>query len=121
VEGELLPQLDVPRARLSSRLHPTVATASQPLHASARLAIISYHSLEDRRVKRTFRNGALTNREPLKDIYGNVLSPWKPLGPRKPIIASEKEIEFNSRSRSARLRVAERTGFGLAEEAAEES
>lgn len=71
-----------------------------------RLAIISYHSLEDRRAKRMMRSG---NPEGTvhRDIYGNSMSPWREVT-RKPIVASNEEIEVNPRSRSARLRVAER-------------
>jgi 16S rRNA (cytosine1402-N4)-methyltransferase len=71
-----------------------------------RLAIISYHSLEDRRAKRMMRSG---NPEGTvhRDIYGNSVSPWQEVT-RKPIVASNEEIEVNPRSRSARLRVAER-------------
>ena len=71
-----------------------------------RIAVISYHSLEDRRVKRILRTG---NREGTlkRDLYGNALTPWEDLT-RKPIVASEAEVEANPRSRSARLRVAQR-------------
>jgi len=71
-----------------------------------RLVIISYHSLEDRRVKRMMRSG---NPEGTihRDIYGNSLSPWKEVT-RRPISADKAEIEVNPRSRSARMRVAER-------------
>ena len=71
-----------------------------------RLAIISYHSLEDRRAKRMMRSG---NPEGTvhRDIYGNSMSPWREVT-RRPIVASSEEIEVNPRSRSARLRVAER-------------
>ncbi len=71
-----------------------------------RLAIISYHSLEDRRVKRIMRTGNAQGTV-RRDVYGNLLSPWKDVT-RKPIVADEEEIEVNPRSRSARLRVAER-------------
>ena len=71
-----------------------------------RLAIISYHSLEDRRAKRMLRSGNPQGKV-YRDIYGNSMSPWKEVT-RKPIVASESEIEVNPRSRSARLRVAER-------------
>lgn len=71
-----------------------------------RLTIISYHSLEDRRAKRMMRSG---NPEGTvhRDIYGNSMSPWREVT-RRPIVASSEEIEVNPRSRSARLRVAER-------------
>lgn len=70
------------------------------------MAVISYHSLEDRRVKRFFRYGNFEGK-PVRDLYGNLLTPWKELT-RKPIRASEPEVEANPRARSARLRVAER-------------
>lgn len=72
-----------------------------------RMAVISYHSLEDRRVKRFFRYGNFEG-EPLRDLYGNLLAPWKELT-RKPIRPGEAEVAANPRARSARLRVAERT------------
>ncbi len=71
-----------------------------------RMAVISYHSLEDRRVKRFFRFGNLEGRAE-KDVYGNLLSTWDPIT-GKPITPSASEIAANSRSRSARLRIAER-------------
>ncbi len=70
-----------------------------------RLSLISYHSLEDRLVKRFVRSG-LFEGEPEKDIYGNVDVPFKRIG--KLVIPGEKEIEKNKRARSAKLRIAER-------------
>ncbi|MCX6287500.1 MAG: 16S rRNA (cytosine(1402)-N(4))-methyltransferase RsmH [Bacteroidetes bacterium] len=70
------------------------------------LAVISYHSLEDRKVKNYFRTGNFEG-ELKKDFYGNVLSPWI-MVTRKAVVAGKKEIEENSRARSARLRVAEK-------------
>jgi 16S rRNA (cytosine1402-N4)-methyltransferase len=71
-----------------------------------RVAVISYHSLEDRRVKRFFRYGNFEG-EPVRDLYGNLLTPWKELT-RKPVRPGEAETEANPRARSARLRIAER-------------
>jgi 16S rRNA (cytosine1402-N4)-methyltransferase len=71
-----------------------------------RIAVISYHSLEDRRVKRFLRYGNFEG-EPRRDLYGNLVAPWRET-PREPIEAGEAEVEANSRARSARLRVAER-------------
>jgi 16S rRNA (cytosine1402-N4)-methyltransferase len=71
-----------------------------------RIAVISYHSLEDRRVKRFLRYGNFKG-EPRRDLYGNLVAPWRET-PREPIEAGEAEVEANPRARSARLRVAER-------------
>jgi 16S rRNA (cytosine1402-N4)-methyltransferase len=70
-----------------------------------RLSVISYHSLEDRLVKRYINNGVFEG-EPVKDFYGNVRKPFKRVG--KLILPSDEEIARNNRARSARLRVAER-------------
>jgi len=71
-----------------------------------RAVVISYHSLEDRRVKRFFRTG---NFEGVleRDTFGNPLVGWKELH-RKPVEAGPIEVERNPRARSARLRSAER-------------
>ncbi len=71
-----------------------------------RVAVISYHSLEDRRVKRFFRFGNFSG-EPVRDLYGNLQTPWRELT-RRPIQPDETEIRANPRARSARLRIAER-------------
>ena len=68
-----------------------------------RLSVISYHSLEDRLVKRFIQNG-LFEGEPEKDFYGNVSVPLKKA--RKLIVPSQKEVKENNRARSAKLRVA---------------
>ncbi len=70
-----------------------------------RLSIISYHSLEDRLVKRFIREGKFEGQAE-KDFYGNVKVPFKKVG--KLIVPSQKEIDENSRARSAKLRIAER-------------
>ena len=70
-----------------------------------RIALISYHSLEDRLVKRFIRDGQVSG-EPQKDFYGNLLTPFQKVG--KTIVATQEEITQNNRARSAVLRVAER-------------
>lgn len=77
------------------------------LRPGGRLAIITYHSLEDRIVKNFMRSGNFEGKTET-DIYGRAELPFKILT-SKPIVADEAEIEANPRSRSAKLRVAERT------------
>ena len=68
-----------------------------------RLSLISYHSLEDRLVKRYIRSG-LFEGEPEKDMFGNISVPFKKVGGL--IVPSKQEIEKNNRARSAKLRIA---------------
>jgi len=75
------------------------------LDKGGRLSLISYHSLEDRLVKRFIRSG-LFEGEPEKDFYGNISVPFKKKG--KMIVPSSEEIKINNRARSAKLRIAER-------------
>ena len=72
------------------------------LPVGGRLSLISYHSLEDRLVKRYIRNG-LFEGEPAKDFYGNSSVPFKKVG--KLIVPSPEEIKKNNRARSAKLRL----------------
>jgi 16S rRNA (cytosine1402-N4)-methyltransferase len=71
-----------------------------------RLVVMSYHSLEDRMVKNYMNKGKVFG-EVDKDFFGNEIKPFDAVN-RKPIEASEEEIERNSRARSAKLRVAEK-------------
>ncbi len=77
--------------------------APEILNKDGRLSVISYHSLEDRLVKRFIING-LFEGEPEKDFYGNINVPMKKAG--KMIVPSLKEIKENNRARSAKLRIA---------------
>lgn len=76
------------------------------LRPGGRLAIITYHSLEDRLVKNFMRSGNFEGRVE-KDIYGRSQVPLRQLG-SKPVVADEAEVQANPRSRSAKLRVAEK-------------
>lgn len=76
------------------------------LKTGGRVVVMSYHSLEDRMVKQFFREGKIDG-EADRDFFGNRLVPFKVVT-RKPITASGEELENNPRSRSAKLRVAER-------------
>lgn len=73
------------------------------LTPEGRLSIISYHSLEDRLVKRFIRTGLFTG-EPEKDFFGNIDVPLMKVG--KLMIPDKQEIRNNNRARSAKLRVA---------------
>lgn len=76
----------------------------EALKPGGRLAIITYHSLEDRMVKNFMRTGNIDGHEE-KDLFGRSSSPIKPLS-SKPVVPTDEEIERNPRSRSAKLRTA---------------
>lgn len=75
------------------------------LKPEGRLSVISYHSLEDRLVKRYMRNGMFEG-EPERDMFGRFEVPFKSI--EKLIIPTDEEIKQNNRARSAKLRVAEK-------------
>jgi len=79
--------------------------SQEVLKEGGRLSLISYHSLEDRLVKRFMRNG-LFEGEPEKDVFGRSEVPFKRIG--KFIIPTREEIKQNNRARSAKLRIAEK-------------
>lgn len=78
----------------------------QVLKPGGRLAVITYHSIEDRMVKNFIRSGNV-NGKVKQDIFGKIETPWKAIT-RTPITPTEEEVERNPRSRSAKLRIAEK-------------
>lgn len=86
-------------------LQSLLSQSLEVLNPGGRLAIITYHSLEDRLVKNFMRTGNIEGKQE-KDFFGRVCTPWRVVT-GKPIVPSAEEVERNPRSRSAKLRVAE--------------
>lgn len=80
-------------------------SSKEVLKTDGRLSVISYHSLEDRLVKRFIRNGMFEG-EPERDMFGNFTVPFKKIG--KLIVPTKEEIKTNNRARSAKLRIAQK-------------
>ncbi len=87
-------------------LKQLLTQACEALKPGGRLAVITYHSLEDRLVKNFLKTGNLEGHE-AKDFFGRNLSPFRLLT-SKPIVPDAGEVERNPRSRSAKLRVGEK-------------
>ena len=79
--------------------------SGEVIKRNGRLCVISYHSLEDRLVKRFIQHGCFDS-EPVKDEFGHSLKPFKKVG--QLALPSETEIRKNKRARSAKLRIAEK-------------
>jgi 16S rRNA (cytosine1402-N4)-methyltransferase len=87
-------------------LQEMLLQALSVLNTGGRLVIISYHSLEDRVVKNFMKTGNFEGEEK-KDFYGNIETPFRIIN-RKGTTPDDEEIALNNRSRSARLRIAEK-------------
>ncbi|NLZ20255.1 MAG: 16S rRNA (cytosine(1402)-N(4))-methyltransferase RsmH [Bacteroidales bacterium] len=87
-------------------LEKFLSGAAASLKSGGRLAVITYHSLEDRMVKNFIRSGNIEGKEE-KDPFGQSSAPLKAVD-RKPILPDEAEIAANTRARSAKLRIAEK-------------
>ena len=88
-------------------LREMLVAARDLLKPGGRIAILTYHSLEDRIVKNFLRAGNIEG-EIEKDFYGNILTPFRLI--EKGLSASPEEVDRNPRARSAKLRVAEKIG-----------
>ena len=87
-------------------LQELLSQSVETLNENGRLVVLTYHSLEDRLVKNFIRSGNFEGKLE-KDFFGNVLSPLKAVN-NKVIVASDEEVARNPRSRSAKLRIAEK-------------
>ena len=87
-------------------LKEMLRAATEALRPGGRLAVITYHSLEDRMVKNLMKTGNLEGKVE-KDFFGNVQTPFR-LVNNKVIVPDDEEVARNPRSRSAKLRIAEK-------------
>ena len=87
-------------------LRKMLRQALDVLNPGGRLVVLTYHSLEDRLVKNFFKTGNFEGKAD-KDFFGKITTPFKLIN-RKVIVPTEDEIEWNPRSRSAKLRIAEK-------------
>lgn len=85
-------------------LRELLQQCAEVIEPGGKLVVISYHSLEDRLVKRFMKNGMFEG-EPERDVFGNWDAPFKPVQ-SKVIVPTDQEIKENPRARSAKMRVA---------------
>ncbi|HCI69590.1 MAG TPA: 16S rRNA (cytosine(1402)-N(4))-methyltransferase, partial [Balneola sp.] len=91
-------------------LKDVLTQSLEVLKPGGRIVVMSYHSLEDRIVKKFFKAGNLDGKLE-KDFYGNIISPLQAVN-RQIITPSPEEVAKNPAARSAKLRIAEKTGGG---------
>jgi 16S rRNA (cytosine1402-N4)-methyltransferase len=88
-------------------LKELLTQSAEALEEGGRIAVITFHSLEDRIVKNFFRSGTFET-EQQKDLFGNAVKSELKVITKKPIIPSQEELKANPRSRSSKLRIAEK-------------
>lgn len=88
-------------------LSEMLTSATRLLAKGGRLSVITYHSLEDRMVKNIMKSGNVNGKVEEDPVYGRKASPYN-LVNNKVIVPSDEEVERNPRSRSAKLRIAEK-------------
>ena len=107
-KGKLAPIFQAIRIEVNAELDSLktlLCRSVDLLRSGGRIAVISYHSLEDRLVKNFLKTGNFGG-EPQKDFYGNQITPFANVS--KAIVSNDREIVDNPRARSARLRYAEK-------------
>ena len=87
-------------------LREMLYAATELLRPGGRLVVITYHSLEDRMVKNVMRTGNVEGKAE-QDFFGNVRSPYRLIN-TKVLVPDDEELQSNPRSRSAKLRIAEK-------------
>ena len=98
---------DMARLFQMQALSEMLTSATRLLAKGGRLSVITYHSLEDRMVKNIMKSGNVNGKVEEDPVYGRKASPYN-LVNNKVIVPSDEEVERNPRSRSAKLRIAEK-------------